>query len=536
MNASRALGVLIALLISGFWAEGAAAQSDDSSGWFDQSAESSRPTLRIVGNAGGDGPYAPPPPDFRSPDSERADPDFAPPVASEPVPVDPDEAERERAEAGDPEEQARAVREFSPHLAPYGFWVDDPFYGRVWVPTRAAVGPGFAPYVSSGHWELTAGDEWLWVSDYPFGWITFHYGRWVWASNGSWGWVPGYTYAPAWVDFRIGSTGYIGWGPVAPYYVWRNGVFVSVGVRRPWPYIYCPTAYVFSPGLHRHVIRDRHRIRSISAHTHHYRPRAQYRGWGPSPAEARIPARALPRERSVARPRVLERGGSSVRSSYQLDESARRSRRSADYPSSRLSGSGLSQRRALSEPSGRDSVLKQRDSSVLQHDSRLSPDRRSSRGASFEREPGRLGGQPRSAPLTQPYRAAEPRRGSMGSRNLYERSLDQRGLDQRSKVRPAERAPARAGSQPRSRQPQGRQPAVRPQAPAARAPEPSRAAPLLRPGVIQSEEPARHSEARTPEKRGSETRARERPSAPRRSRGDSRPARSDRRTRSRDHR
>ena len=503
MNASRALGVLLVLLISGFRAEGAAAQSDEDSSWFDQTTESpsptesERPTLRIVGNAGAGSPYAPPPPDFRS---DGTDTGFAPPVASEPGPMDPDEAERERAEGADSEAQQRAVREFSPHLAPYGFWVDDPHYGRVWVPTRSVVGAGFAPYVSSGHWEFTVGDEWLWVSDYPFGWITFHYGRWVSISNGGWGWVPGYTYAPAWVDFRIGATGYIGWGPVAPYYVWRNGVFLSVGVGRSWPYYYCPTAYVFAPGLHRHVIRDRHRVRSISAHTHRYRAHAPHRGWGPSPAEARIPARALPRQRSVARPRVLQQGGSSVRSSYQLDESARLGRRSTDSASPRLQSSGLSQRRALAEPQ----------------------DSRSTRGATFQRDSSRRRVEPQSAPITQPYRAADPRRGSLGSR----------GVEQRGVVRPQDRAPARANSsqsrQQQRAQPQGRQPQVVPReaVPRQGATAPSRAAPLLRPGAIKQEKPTQRTESR----------ASERPSAPKRSRGDSRPARSDRRTRSRDRR
>jgi hypothetical protein len=222
--------------------------------------------------------------------------------------VDADVEETDEAPAA--EEQERALREFSPELQPYGRWVDDPVYGRVWVPLDNVVGRDFTPYVSGGHWELTANDEWFWASDYPFGGITFHYGRWASLSGGSWGWVPGYRYAPAWVDFRIGAAGYVGWGPLAPYSVWRNGVFVSLGVVRPNPYIFCPTTYVFARSMPRYVVRDRYRVRSIEAQTYRYRPysvsagRAQRYRY-PTPSEARIPRQALPARRVVAQPRYL---------------------------------------------------------------------------------------------------------------------------------------------------------------------------------------------------------------------------------------
>jgi len=207
----------------------------------------------------------------------------------------------------DADSQRRAVSEFSPRLAPYGYWVDDAYYGRVWVPSRGVVGADFRPYVSGGHWELTADDEWLWVSDYPFGAVTFHYGRWAWLSGGvGWGWVPGYVYAPAWVDFRIGSSGYVGWGPAPPYSVWRGGLFVSLGWHRPIPYIFCPTTYVFSSTLPRYVVYDRYRTRSIAAQTYRYRPRyvaGSVRVRSPSPREARIPNRYVPTRRVIAQPR-----------------------------------------------------------------------------------------------------------------------------------------------------------------------------------------------------------------------------------------
>lgn len=299
-NKWRAL--LVALTL-GFWAGGAAAQSEDDSGWFDESETapttapdtSERPRLEIHGQ----GPYDPPPADFQSaPPSVERDRSGDVVAQSEEV-ADEDDVE-------DAESQERAVREFTPHLAPYGQWVDDPYYGRVWVPSRSVVGGEFRPYASAGHWELTANDEWLWASDYPFGWVTFHYGRWAWTAGGSWGWVPGYVWAPAWVSFRVGSGGYVGWGPRPPYSVWRGGAFVSLGVYRPVPYIFCPTSYVFARSMPRYIVRDRHRVHSIARDTYRYRPRyaaSSVRVRSPSPRDARIEARYVPSRRVVAQPR-----------------------------------------------------------------------------------------------------------------------------------------------------------------------------------------------------------------------------------------
>ena len=315
---------LLVVLTLGFWAGGAAAQSDDRSddgGWFDESDTAERPQLKIHGK----GQYDPPPADFRS-DPPAPSPTGPESIADDEPPSDED--------VEDADSQRRAVSEFSPHLEPYGYWVDDPYYGRVWVPSRGVVGGEFRPYVSGGHWELTANDEWLWASDYPFGWVTFHYGRWAWLSGGvGWGWVPGHMYSPAWVDFRIGSSGYVGWGPAAPYSVWRGGVFVSLGLRRPVPYIFCPSTYVFSSSLPRYIVHDRYRVRSIAAQSYRYRPRyvagSNYVR-GPSPREARIPNRYVPSRRVIAQPR-----GSYVASAYRgpRDNDSRSRSRRYDSPS-----------------------------------------------------------------------------------------------------------------------------------------------------------------------------------------------------------
>lgn len=126
-----------------------------------------------------------------------------------------------------------AVRLFHDLLAPYGSWTDDPRLGLVWIPSREVVGSSFVPYGTHGHWTyrevaVRGSDvpvsEYVWVSDLPWGWATFHYGRWAYVGDGGWAWVAGRRYAGAWVDWRSShpnNTGVIAWGPTPPSHVWR---------------------------------------------------------------------------------------------------------------------------------------------------------------------------------------------------------------------------------------------------------------------------------------------------------------------------
>jgi hypothetical protein len=100
---------------------------------------------------------------------------------------------------------------FYDQLSAYGTWIDHPGYGYVWQPN---VGPDFRPYVTNGHWVYSDAG-WTWVSGYPWGWATFHYGRWFFEEGYGWLWVPGHQWAPAWVTW--GHSGdYYGWAPIAP--------------------------------------------------------------------------------------------------------------------------------------------------------------------------------------------------------------------------------------------------------------------------------------------------------------------------------
>jgi hypothetical protein len=148
-----------------------------------------------------------------------------------------------------------SLTDFHPTLDSHGQWVDDPTYGTVWVPNQAEVGPDFTPYSTAGHWAVDDSNQYVWVSDYDWGWAPFHYGRWVSTDTG-WAWVPGREYAPAWVSWGADDGyGHVGWYPMGPTYVWRGGVAVNytynVGPR--WNYV--GRGDLFASNVGTHVVR-----------------------------------------------------------------------------------------------------------------------------------------------------------------------------------------------------------------------------------------------------------------------------------------
>ena len=122
---------------------------------------------------------------------------------------------------------------FYDDLAPYGNWVRTPSYGWAWTPLGVA--DTWQPY-EDGHWVWTD-QGWTWISDEPFGWATYHYGRWYDDPALGWAWVPGYDWAPSWVTFQE-SADYIGWAPLPPRARVVSG-FNRVALA--------PSAYVFVP-------------------------------------------------------------------------------------------------------------------------------------------------------------------------------------------------------------------------------------------------------------------------------------------------
>jgi hypothetical protein len=98
-------------------------------------------------------------------------------------------------------------------LDPYGVWRETSSYGYVWQPREAERSRSWRPY-TNGRWVYTDAG-WTWISEEPFGWATYHYGRWTRLRNIGWIWVPGDEWAPAWVSWRK-SNDYVGWAPLPP--------------------------------------------------------------------------------------------------------------------------------------------------------------------------------------------------------------------------------------------------------------------------------------------------------------------------------
>lgn len=150
-----------------------------------------------------------------------------------------------------------ALTAFSDTLFGHGTWVDDDDYGTVWAPDAGDVGTDFAPYVSAGHWAYDDLDGYVWVSDYPWGWVTFHYGRWILTARHGWVWIPGRAYAGAWVIWRIGDDAfaYVGWAPEPPIWIWRAGIAVSLGFVPQPAYVFCGRGEVFVADVGVRVVR-----------------------------------------------------------------------------------------------------------------------------------------------------------------------------------------------------------------------------------------------------------------------------------------
>jgi hypothetical protein len=127
-------------------------------------------------------------------------------------------AERVRREQADTRTERRSETTatygtFYQKLEPYGAWRETADYGYVWQPRDAEQSQSWRPY-TDGRWAYSDAG-WTWISDEPFGWATYHYGRWLRLRRVGWVWVPGDEWAPAWVSWRT-SKNYVGWAPLPP--------------------------------------------------------------------------------------------------------------------------------------------------------------------------------------------------------------------------------------------------------------------------------------------------------------------------------
>ncbi len=136
---------------------------------------------------------------------------------------------------------------FFVELSRYGQWFETDEYGYVWQPASLEVQPDWRPY-TRGRW-LYSDQGWTWVSDEPFGWAVYHYGRWALSQQRGWVWIPGEDWAPAWVSWRSNEE-YLGWAPLPPETVYDEDY--SYDGRSDSYYDSSPESYSFVPVEHFH--------------------------------------------------------------------------------------------------------------------------------------------------------------------------------------------------------------------------------------------------------------------------------------------
>jgi hypothetical protein len=138
---------------------------------------------------------------------------------------------------------------FFAELSRFGEWLQTRDYGFVWQPTSLRTDPAWRPYIR-GRW-VNSDQGWTWLSDEPFGWAVYHYGRWMLVAQHGWVWVPGDDWAPAWVSWRQNDD-YLGWAPLPPetlydeVYDYDPGIDLAYDVS-PDYYNFVPVDHFYEP-------------------------------------------------------------------------------------------------------------------------------------------------------------------------------------------------------------------------------------------------------------------------------------------------
>jgi hypothetical protein len=209
---------------------------------------------------------------------------------------------------------------FYTKLEPYGDWVETRDYGYVYRP-REAASSHWRPY-ANGRWVYTD-SGWTWISDEPFGWATYHYGRWTRLRGVGWVWVPGEEWAPAWVSWRKGGE-YVGWAPLPPearfdhqrgIHNWSDSYY-DVG---PDQYVFVPAQQFGEERIERAILPEQRNLTILNQTTNVTKITYDNRrvlNEGPSydelKAQSRIPIQRLRLERQgnvqVNGPRPIVRG------------------------------------------------------------------------------------------------------------------------------------------------------------------------------------------------------------------------------------
>jgi hypothetical protein len=179
---------------------------------------------------------------------------------------------------------------FYDDLAPYGNWIERPSYGWVWAPR--AVSAGWQPY-RDGHWIWTD-QGWTWVTDEPYGWATYHYGRWYDDPEIGWAWVPGDEWGPSWVSWQEGGD-YIGWAPLPPSVTVSFGGLLAVTLA-PETYVFVPERYFLASSFTSYIV-PRERCVDVYRRTRNF---TQYRHSGDRIYNDGVPVEQV--QRFVGRP------------------------------------------------------------------------------------------------------------------------------------------------------------------------------------------------------------------------------------------
>ncbi len=157
---------------------------------------------------------------------------------------------------------------FYTKLEPYGDWIETGDYGYVYRP-RESENARWRPY-TNGRWVYTDAG-WTWVSEEPFGWATYHYGRWTRLRGVGWVWVPGNEWAPAWVSWRKGGQ-YVGWAPLPPearfdrasgIHNWSDNYY-DIG---PDQYVFVPATDIGDERVERVVVPEQQNVTIVSQTT-----------------------------------------------------------------------------------------------------------------------------------------------------------------------------------------------------------------------------------------------------------------------------
>ena len=341
--------------------------------------------------------------------------------------------------------------DFYSQLAPYGRWVMDPNYGRVWIANVR----NFQPYATNGYWTYT-NYGWTWVSNYNWGWAPFHYGRWGYSNINGWFWVPGYEWGPAWVGWSANADMY-GWAPLAPGT--SIGVSFSIGSIPINFWTFMPRRYLGYHNIYNYYV-PRSRYRTIIRRSNiisNYRSvgRGHY-ALGPQPRDvARSTGRAVRTTRIVNATNTRNNGVRNnelhmYRPTVRGGSSNTRSRGNTPTRSNgnvqRSSGATRSNTPVRSNPNNRQRVAPTRTERSTTTQQRAAQQRASQQRAAQQRASEQRASQQRAAQQRASAQRAAQQRATQ-QRAAEQRAAQQRAAQQRASQQRAERATQRARQQ-----------------------------------------------------------------------------------------